>query len=419
MKTAIYLLSISFLACTSATSSPDRSQSDEGLMSVAWDMLWSRFRHPDTNLFYDFISSYEDGAYLDHLPTAEEVERQFPNPCGYGTGMEDSMILGGAILSMLTDRYAVTGDGSIRSEIRDVFSGVEKCVTVHGVPGFVARSICPEDGASVYINSSRDQYTHCVHGLWKYARSPLCEEDHQKKIGELLGSIADRMIETVIPENDFDSLRADGERDPLGISRMWKVQAHEAARLPMIYGAAWDITGDKKYHEQYLRYLEPAIQLSADPSAKNPAYALLQMQCSLELLHAIEKDSTRKNKIESCMKNVAKLASDRVAHVDRVLAGMSDDERSMLPPDWRTVPEWKEQSGYRIPQWGSYRHVWHHLREAGEARVVILMLPTPEKSLFSEESLKRLVNDCDYTRISGCGIVYHLAAFWKARQIDL
>jgi len=50
------------------------------------------------------------------------------------------------------------------------------------------------------------------------------------------------MIEFVTPENDFDFCRADGTRCPLGICRMWKVQPHEAARLPMIYAAAWDVT---------------------------------------------------------------------------------------------------------------------------------------------------------------------------------
>jgi hypothetical protein len=58
-------------------------------MDQAWKVSWKRFYLPKTNLFYDYLSSYESGAELGHLPTADEVARQDPNECGYGTGMED------------------------------------------------------------------------------------------------------------------------------------------------------------------------------------------------------------------------------------------------------------------------------------------------------------------------------------------
>ena len=48
----------------------------------AWDVVWSRFFHPDSQTFMDFLSSYEPGQGLAHLPTADEVARQYPNPCG-------------------------------------------------------------------------------------------------------------------------------------------------------------------------------------------------------------------------------------------------------------------------------------------------------------------------------------------------
>jgi hypothetical protein len=51
------------------------------------------------------LTSYEDGKELSHLPTAAEVERQYPNVYGYGTGMEDCMISAGVMLSMIVDRY--------------------------------------------------------------------------------------------------------------------------------------------------------------------------------------------------------------------------------------------------------------------------------------------------------------------------
>ena len=121
------------------------------------------------------------------------------------------------------------------------------------------------------------------------------------------------------------------------------------------------------------------------------------------------------------MNNVAELAAKRVTHAHRVVAGMSKEEKAMLPPEWRTVPEWKESAGYRIPQWGHYRHVWHHIREAGEASLITLMAPSAasRQSNFSPNALQKLIAETDYTRTSGCGIVYHIAAFWKARRAGL
>jgi hypothetical protein len=180
--------------------------------------------------FGDYLSSYEKGKEQAHLPTADEVKRQYPNPCGYSTGMEDGAILGGAMLSVLCDRFEVTKDESLRDKAASVFAGLNRCVTVHGVKGFVARNVCPEDAKSVYINSSRDQVTHFVHGLWQYFHSPLPDEATKQQIRVILADVAERMIEFVTPENDYDFCRADGTRCPLGICRMWKVQPHEAAR---------------------------------------------------------------------------------------------------------------------------------------------------------------------------------------------
>ena len=214
-----------------------------------WEIAWSRFYRAKTNLFYECLSSYEPGKEQNHLPSAEEVKRQYPNPCGYATGMEDCAILGGVMLSGIVDMYEVKKDDALKKSIRQVFEGIKLCITVHGVPGFVARGVCLEDGRSIYINSSRDQYTHAVHGLWRYYRSPLCDETTKAEIRQLLSAIAERMIRTVTPENHYDTLRADGKPCGLGISSMWDVNAVGAARLPMMYAAAWDVTGDGKYHD--------------------------------------------------------------------------------------------------------------------------------------------------------------------------
>jgi hypothetical protein len=388
-------------------------------MDRAWDVVWTRFYLPKVQTFADYLSSYEKGKEQAHLPTAEEVKRQYPNPCGYSTGMEDGAILGGAMLSVLCDRFAVTGEEALRGQAMDVFAGLRRCATVHGVRGFVARNVCPEDGASVYINSSRDQVTHFVHGLWQYYHSPLADEATRKEIRSILADVAERMIAFVTPENDFDFCRADGQRCPLGICRMWNVQPHEAARLPMIYAAAWDATRDERYRERWRQYVADAIEQSAAPGEHKPAYALLQMQCSLEVLHELEPDPALKATIHARMTHVRELAAKRFTSVLEKIAKKSPEEMQMLGPDWRHVPEWKDQKGYPNPQWGPYREIWHLTREAGESALILLMVDPGSVSESQRAWLRDMLGRFDYLHNSSCGIIYHLAAYWKARRHDV
>ena len=388
-------------------------------IAQAWDMTWSRFYLPKVQTFGDYLSSYDKGKEQAHLPTAEEVKRQYPNPCGYSTGMEDGAILGGAMLSVLCDRFAVTGEEGLRAQAARVFAGLKLCATVHGVRGFVARNVCPEDGKSVYINSSRDQVTHFVHGLWQYYRSPLPDEVTKQQIRVVLADVAERMIAFVTPENDFDFCRADGQRCPLGISRMWNVQAHEAARLPMIHAAAWDVTRDERYHKEWRRYAADAITQSANPGENKPAYALLQMQCSLEVLHELEPEAELKTMIHERMVHVRDLAAKRFTSVLSQIGKKSAEEMRMTGPDWRKVPEWKNQKGYPNPQWGPFREIWHITREAGESALILLMVEPSSVSAAQQSSLAGLIRGFDYAHNSSCGIIYHLAAYWKARRNHL
>ena len=97
------------------------------------------------------------------------------------------------MLSVLCDRFEVTKDESLREKAANVFAGLKSCVTVHGVQGFVARNVCTEDAKSTYINSSRDQVTHFVHGLWQYFNSPLPDEVAKQQIRVILADVAERL----------------------------------------------------------------------------------------------------------------------------------------------------------------------------------------------------------------------------------
>ena len=407
MKSTQLLAILTCLPALTANCAPEGpgTQSLSSCVARAWDVSWARFYRPETKQFYDYLTSYEPGRGLAHLPTAAEASRQFPNPYGYGTGMEDCMISAGVMLSMIVDRHAVTGEEMLRERARSVFEGIRLSATVHGAPGFLARGVCPEDLKSTYLNSSRDQYTHAVHGLREYFHSPLSSLETRKEIGGILSGIADRMTRNVTPENDYDSLRADGSRDPRGISRMWEVKGHEAARLPMIYAAAWEVTGRRDYFDLYRKYLAPAVKQSFTVEDQQPTYAFLQMQVSMELLESLEKEPVLKGQMREIMAGVSERCAARAAG-----AGQAAQQLDLTMPgsDWRT--------GEGLSWKGAYRKVWYNIRESGEAALAQLLDGQGAFSDEQKELLSRAITRLDYERVSSCGIYDLQAAYWKARR---
>ena len=225
-------------------------------------------------------------------------------------GPEDSAILNGLALSLFVDRYD-------RDRSAKFAGGLLNLATAHGVPGFVARGLSREDGTLVCRSSSRDQITHFVHGLYRYYYRGLADAAMQARIREVLAAVADRMIANVTEANDWNALTADGQVDPKGLLKMWKVKPHEAARLPMVYAAAWKTTGDEKYHREYLKYADEALAESLKVTELTeqqrkwtmPGYSFVQMNASLEVIRMA--DPERAGRADAVMKEVAKLAAKR------------------------------------------------------------------------------------------------------------
>lgn len=206
-------------------------------LADAWQLVRQRFSLPETGLFYDYLSA----TGLDHLPTREEVLRQVPDRYGYGTGQEDCMISAGTLLDFLVScaEASLLPEDRLRQDAAFLVQGISRCALAHGVPGFLARAVCREDFSLVYPATSRDQYTMAVYGLWRLLRSPFPWGQTRDIARRILVAIATRMEETVRPENDFDSLQINGERDPLGLrSRRTRGARHGACAFPRPLGAS-------------------------------------------------------------------------------------------------------------------------------------------------------------------------------------
>jgi hypothetical protein len=257
---------------------------NETSMNTAWTYIWTKLFHPGTNLFYDCLTDHPRDPLCGHLPTPEEIAHNFPNACGWNTGMEDSMLNGAPVLSMLVDRWEATHDESLRESAAKVFAGMKHCATVSGVRGFLARSVSPVDGTSFYWNSSRDQYTLFVYAARKFCRSGLSSEEQRDDIRQIVADFAYRCETCVTEANHYELLRADNKSGL--VSQMWgDIEPHEILRLPMLYGAAWDLTGERRWFELYRRYVKHGQEFAA--TIRHPRFsghALLQMQASQRLL---------------------------------------------------------------------------------------------------------------------------------------
>lgn len=375
-------------------------------------VMWSRFFVPKTKLFYECLNSFDEKTCQSHLPTAEEVGRQYPNPCGYATGMEDCAILGGTVLAALADKYEMSPDPQTAARAKLVAEGLESLVLPDG---FVARGLCVEDGRSVYINSSVDQYTHCIHGLWKYCKSAVSDAEGRGRAKNALIRIAERLRRNVVAENDFDSLRLDGKPCALRISRFTTERPHVAARLSMAYAAAWDVSGKPEYYSLYRSGIGEAVAVSEriKIAPYTPIYSFLQMQISLELLRETESDPALKSRIEKLMSKLPKLCAELAPRLEK---RFDDAELETPYGDWRKPEKTEVRNGYNIPKLGKSRDVWRTIRDTGEIALVAAIAPRGEIPEPIESLYEKAVAKIDYDKCASCGAIYHWAAFMELQK---
>ena len=303
----------------------------------AWRIQLARCWSPKTSLLYTCPpGEVRPAREFDDGPGFFRFQRGVAGKDTYGAGMEDCALIGGVALAGLCDRWSVLHDAETADMAGKLARGLLNLATAHGIPGFVARGLCEEDGRSVCSLSSRDQYTHWLHGLWRYAASGMAPAPFLSEATRTLVTVARFLEKRCTPERNWNFGMADGGDDPLGICTMWgpDLHPHEAARLPMFFLAAWAKTEDARWSDLYERFADEAIAQSlrmANPAEVSgvPCYSLLQANCSLELLLALETVPARHARIRQAMEAVATEAHRRIAvelqDPGRRFYGMCDD----------------------------------------------------------------------------------------------
>ncbi|MCX7009635.1 MAG: hypothetical protein NTY53_20720 [Kiritimatiellaeota bacterium] len=379
----------------------------------AWRATWDRFFDERTHLFYDYVCSYDPAKRLAGLPTPAEAVQQNPNPNGWGTGMEDCAISGGLMLAMVCDRFAATGDAAMCPYAQKVFAGLKALVESSATEGFVCRGLCPADGRSHYPESSRDQYTWYVYGLWRYYHSTLALTEDKAAMRKLITAICIRLERNVVPAHNFSIGKDTGAFDGI-VDKMWENMAHEVARLPMIYAIGADLTGDKHWKDLARRYGAEAAAKSKEASTKIP-YALLQQQTSLEVLYRLEDDPALKKQWLEAMRLVAARAQGFLGKCLKYQVPTN----SQVHFDWREWPL-KKSGPYSVPtRPEAFLTEDRTIREPAEAALVQLLLPRPKLTAEQLALVKRMIAQVDYDKVVYYGHYYAQAVYWRAVRMGV
>jgi len=379
----------------------------------AWRAAWERFYDDRTHLFYDYVCSYDPVKRLAGLPTPAEAAQQNPNPNGWGTGMEDCAISGGLMLATVCDRFAATGDAALRPYAQKVFAGLQALVESSATEGFVCRGLCPGDRKSHYPESSRDQYTWYVYGLWRYYHSPLVQPEEKAVIRKLVTAICARMERNIVAEHKFSIGKDTGAFDGI-VDKMWENLAHEVARLPMIYAIGADVTGDQHWKNLARRYSPEAAAKSKEASTKIP-YALLQQQTSLEVLYRLEADPALKKQWLETMVLVAGRAKVFFGKCLKYQAPAA----AQVHFDWREWPL-KTSGSYSVPtRPDAFLAEDRTIREPAEAALVQLLLPEPALTPEQLALMKQMIAQVDYAKVVFYGHYYTQAVYWRAVRCGL
>ncbi len=367
----------------------------------AWNAAFSRFFCPETELFYEFIPEGDFSAW-SHLPSVKEIRNNIPNPCGWGTGMEDSTLNGASALDAVICAYELTGDPKLKPLANALFRGLLRCSLPNG---FIARSISPVDGQAHYIESSRDQYTHWVFGALRLYESSLCDQEQKAEIKRVLTEIAARCEKDTDENGECHLLREDGSVGKVG--KLWDdVSVHEWFRLPMFYLAAYHVSKDPHWKELYLRYRDKAFSNSLSPIPERyKCYAILQMQYSLGAAYDCEDDPVFRGKLLKRMQILAQIGEQKALAAAEYMR--KEEHRNTVYYSFR---KWDEISPLYCEDFNGYRYenpgqserkenaAFYPIRSVGEGACIAALCPgyTVSEGLF--ESLSFLLNELDFSR---------------------
>jgi len=286
------------------------------------NFIAERAVHPDTHLIYGRIN-LEDQQWWKNtvFPSPESIRNRFCDD-SETPNVSNCAISGGEFIAALADCYDVTGSSECVSQALSVFQGLKTLAKVSPKKGFIARCVLPQDGVTHLLNSSVDQYTYYVYGLWKYYHSPLSGEAEKEDVKEIINDIC-----VCIEEDGFAIPATNGI--PAPVSDIGVIRSDRASRLLEMYLVGYDITGNERWLEIYNEKLKEnryaRLYSILDPekieypycprdkinNSTQATWAILQTQYSLVPLFELETGITIRASYLEAMRINAKIVERR------------------------------------------------------------------------------------------------------------
>lgn len=403
-----------------------------------WDFVFQKLYYPKTHMIYDFMLGDSVEETVDIFPTPEEIKASVPNPCGWGTGMEDATLNLGTMLEAVENRYKATKDPEMKKYFDMMCEGLIITGTAADEKGFIARCVAPSDGKSVYIDTSRDQYTHWIFAGHIILKSALASEEQKEKIKEVLVDIARKAERDVKPENDGYMLRLDGGKGFVTQMSSPNLGPHELHRLPMMYVAAYEASGDEywlnKYHEireELLVKAEKSFNIEwCHNVAKNfgYVYGTYQAQYSFRLLYDIETDEGYKKRYLNLMRTAvsgSKIYIDMAYEHLNIYNAVDPDYRP-----WRKINAkffgFLDGYGYYVPCAAEgdefsekIEFARRHLRNVGETIVIKNLCPGYSVSDDTKNKFIEIINASNFDTIKNYWPVMQCGAWWGMKANEL
>ena len=392
-----------------------------------WDFVINKLYHPDTHMIYDYLTKETVVASAEDYPTPEEIGISAPNPCGWGTGMEDSTLNLSSMTEAILARYAITKDNGLQAQLQMLYEGLIKNGTA-AESGFIARSICAADGISVYMDSSKDQYTNWVYAAHRLLRSELADNKQKDILKEILVNVAKKLERDLNSEHQGYLCRLDGKPGIVSEMDSEKLEPHEILRMPMLYMAAYEASGDTHWYQKYRERREELLSraeatytiekiTSIAKGRWGYNYIYYQAQYSMRLLYDTEPDEAYRKRYLRLLEISAKGMEEFVKK--------AFDNKHTLQQKQEYFPSWRKtlanywgifhEKTYYVPNIWIDRPVFKWLRNVGEAIIVQCTCPDYKIPEWEKEMFFTFIEEADFSGAKNYWPVLFCDAWWLAK----
>lgn len=208
------------------------------------------FVHPATDLAYGRRINGPKGIAVLEKPSeimAGRVHGQ-DRPMGYGSGIEDLAYHNGLLLYALCDAEERSGEPLFAEMAHRAFRGLRRMLDITPNRGFVPRGPHP-DGKSFYKDSSLDQHTLYLCGLWRFYHSRLATNEEKAALRELVRAVILRLKNAGWAIQVEDGKTKSWEGGSLTV---------QDGKMPLVLlcmtAIAADVTGDPELRADYERF---------------------------------------------------------------------------------------------------------------------------------------------------------------------